>query len=273
MVKTEIKQIGKNEALFLLGMNIKNRSITRAKVDEIKKAMNNNEFVVNGATIVIDTEGYILDGQHRLTAISEQDKSFPIIVVEGVESSAFATIDTGRTRTASDVLSIEKVPYYSVVASAIQRILNGFGSTRDSGKVGSVKKTNTEILDFYYKNKSIISEDVKFCSDLFSNKQNTKIVTPAVTTAMMFLLGLEDRRKARSFIRELYTGVKENESNASITLRTKLINYKIDGFKVSDSLMRKLFITCFRAYKENRDLSRIILTDDKSKYLFKTIEN
>jgi len=262
-----IEKIGKQEALSILSNNTINRTIARANVEFIKKEMEGGKFKNNGATIVISDNGVLLDGQHRLTAISELDFSFEMIVVRGLDSEIFTTIDTGRNRNAGDVLSSKKYKYSNHLASACKRILSGFNANRKTGDIGALKYSNDEILSFYTNNKINLDENVEFCSHLYNTE--TKVITVSVATAMLYLLSIENENKARSFIRELFTGSKEFDSISAQTLRKKILNSKIDGITLDDSHLRAMFIIAFRAYKDGRDLSKLLITNNIQSYTFK----
>lgn len=251
----QVENIGKSKAIEYLKKNIHNRKPVRANIDFLKNEILEGRFLLNGQTITFDIDGNLADGQHRLIAISELDIQVPLIVVRGVGKDSFKTIDTGRTRGGADVLSIEKIPYHSVVASAIQRILHKFHQDRLTSKTGSVKFSNSVILDFYNNNKDELMDCVFLCADLYNTE--TKIITPSVSSAMLFLLKKENPSKAKSFIRELYTGKMETSDVSALTLRKRLINHKIDGFKLNDTYIRNLFLSAFRGYCQNKNLSKI----------------
>lgn len=61
----------------------------------------------NGDSIRIDTDGNILDGQHRLAAIVRAGKPVTMLVAKGVDRETFATIDTGKRRTVQDIVGID----------------------------------------------------------------------------------------------------------------------------------------------------------------------
>jgi hypothetical protein len=262
-----IEFIGKKEALSILDNNTINRKITRANVEFIKNEIVSNKFKVNGATIVISSNNMLLDGQHRLTAIAELNIVLPLLVVRGVDNDIFSTIDTGKSRTAGDVFSSKKIKNANNLASAVKRIMEGFGSTRNIIKTGTMKISNAEIFNFYTEHQEKLDRYIEFCTHLYCVE--TKILTPSVTTAMMFLLAREDEQKSRSFIREIYSGNKEYDSNAAQTLRKRLLNSKIDGITFDDSHLRAFFIIAFRAYKEGRDLSMIKISNPLPSYVFK----
>jgi len=265
-----IEKIGKKEADDILKNNFINRRVNRANVDFIKHEMLHDNFCVNGASIVISEDNILVDGQHRLIAISETDLSFNMIIVRNVKKEVFSTIDCGRPRTSGDVFNINNIPHANTMASAINRIKNEFLSKRKAGKNVWLKFSNEELLSFYYANKDELDELVLRISSLYAG--NIKTTTTSIGVAMIFLLKRENKQKAYPFVRELFKGVKEYESNAAQTLRNRLLNYKIDGIKIDDSQLRAFFIVAFRAYKENRDISKLVITKNLYEYLFKAIE-
>lgn len=262
-----IEVIGKKEALEILQRNTINRPISRANVEFIKSEMMGGSFKVNGSTIVISSDGVLLDGQHRLQAISELEITIPAIVVRGVSDTVFSTIDTGKSRSHRDVFNSKKVKYANEVSVACRKILDEFQSKREYVQNSKVKLSNTDVFEFYYKNKDELDNMAEFCAHLYTTETKTVVMSTAI--AMLFLLSKEDRQKARSFIRELYTGTKENISDAALILRKRLINHKIDGYKVDEANMRALFIIAFRAYKSDRTISKLQVSSALPTYVFK----
>lgn len=254
-----IENIDKFKALEYLEKNINNRKPTKANIDFLISEINNDRFVLNGQAISFDKNGNLIDGQHRLMAISETNKTVQMLVVRGLENEVFKTIDTGKNRTAGDILSIKNVSDSNNIASAISRIIHKFHQQRHKKGLGTVKISNSEIVEFYNQNKDEMQTDMAFTHSLYTSE--SKIVSPAVSCAMLYLLKRENREKAKSFIREIYTGEKETEDCSAITLRKKLINYKIEGFKLSETNLRNLFLSGFRGYCNGKNLSIIKITN------------
>lgn len=269
MNEVVIRNIGAEEATDILSKNTKNRRITRANVDFIKDEMINGRFMMNGATIVIAEDGTLLDGQHRLTALIEVGMRFDFIFVLNADKESFKTIDTGKNRCSADILSIEGVKNSHNVASAIRKIMDEFRTKRKLSKNGTVKISNTEIFQYYLQNKYEIEESVDLCMSLYNNE--IKVITPSAAAALLILFSRENKQKAKSFIRELFKGEKEFESNAALTLRKRLLNYKIDGVRLDEANLRALCIIAFKAYKENRDIGKIQVSKNLKEYTFKDI--
>lgn len=96
-----------------------NRSPRQTYVDQLAGAMERGEWELNGEAIVLDATGNLLDGQHRLLAVVQSGKTIRSVVVEGVDAKAFATIDSGRSRTLKDVLQIRGEGFAGHLAAAL----------------------------------------------------------------------------------------------------------------------------------------------------------
>lgn len=106
-VNVVIEWIDPARADELLAMNTKNRRQAAACIERYASDMAEGRWVFNGAPIVIDTDGRLADGQHRLEALKASGSTLPFLVVNGVQPSAFETIDDGKKRSVGDVLGIE----------------------------------------------------------------------------------------------------------------------------------------------------------------------
>lgn len=84
----------------------KNRKVNAQLVLKYAEDIRAGRWQINGSTVVMAASGAIIDGQHRLLAIVEAQRPIETMVASGVDDAAFETIDTGRGRTAADVLSI-----------------------------------------------------------------------------------------------------------------------------------------------------------------------
>ena len=95
------------------------RGITKAVVDRMVQAMNSDEFIEPlGGTIIISDTGNLLDGQHRLTAVTHTDKRIRFTVQRGLPEEAFVYLDQNRTRSLKDTLQTAKIRNSKAVASA-----------------------------------------------------------------------------------------------------------------------------------------------------------
>lgn len=108
-MKVEVLQITPQLAAEMLRNNERNRAIRRTSVEALKAAFQRGEYVTTHQGVAFSSDGRLLDGQHRLTAISElRDGRFPMVVTTGLDDAAFVAIDVGLRRTAADVLGHDR---------------------------------------------------------------------------------------------------------------------------------------------------------------------
>lgn len=104
-VKTTIMFVTPEMATEFLERNRSNRYINRHTVRKYKRDMMAGDWSLNGETISFYVTGELKDGQHRLTAIKENNKGEWLIVVEGIPAETVIA-DRGRTRTTSNILEM-----------------------------------------------------------------------------------------------------------------------------------------------------------------------
>lgn len=101
----------------LLKNQIKNRHYIRSSVNRIRKEIEAGTFRLNGETIILDTMGRLLDGQHRLMAVAESQKTIETLVVSGIPTPYMETIDMGRSRNVRDLFQLNDIAHASITAA------------------------------------------------------------------------------------------------------------------------------------------------------------
>lgn len=133
------------QAQEYLSSNKGNRNIRNSWVNELIKIIKNDEWCLTHQGIAISKDGRLLDGQHRLIAISLSGVSVPISVTENCEDDTFLHIDKGVKRSLSDSISVDR---------KITEILSVFL------KIASARYDRPELA------KKIMKTDIGFASEL-----------------------------------------------------------------------------------------------------------
>jgi hypothetical protein len=120
-IQTGVAEITPELAKHLLAStNHDNRPLKTAHVKMLSTALKNDEWMLNGETIAFSKSGRLLDGQHRLNACVNTGKAFQTVIIKGIEDeAAFGTIDTGKPRSVTDLMSLQglpKAPLFSAIA-------------------------------------------------------------------------------------------------------------------------------------------------------------
>lgn len=121
-------------------------------VNKLAREFENDNFEFNGATIVLDSDGRLIDGQTRLAACVKAGKSFKSYIVHGVETNAQYTKDTGRSRNVVQYLTTHGYKYPRALSASAQIIHNIMLAADDETKDGIVEThritaTHQEIMD------------------------------------------------------------------------------------------------------------------------------
>lgn len=105
-ITAKVETITPEIAKTMLGENVNNRRISRDNVNLFAREIRNGEWRFNGEAIKFGKDGRLLDGQHRLLAVIAADKPLTTLVIRGLEDETQQTMDSGKTRTLGDVLTL-----------------------------------------------------------------------------------------------------------------------------------------------------------------------
>lgn len=205
---------------FLLA-NKSNRPINKHNLDALVMQMRKGLFHATGESIKIDENGQLVDGQHRLHAIVKTGKELYLPVVRGLSPDAFKYIDTGKKRTAADVLGIDGIQNPTRVAGVVSFIMN-FSSNKYSDATHTKRNafiTNATVLEFVQKNKDSVLESIA----AGFVKENT--LFPATLLAgLHYEFKKLDREAADDFMWKVATGDKVGVNTPVWLLRRIFMN-------------------------------------------------
>lgn len=152
-IKLSIERITPELAKQWLDVNVDNRDKKR---ESLAYAMSNDEWMVNGETIVFSNDGVLRDGQNRLMGVIESGKTIVSIIVRGIDPDAQVTMDCGIKRQVSDFLKMRGYKEYKKVATIGMALLRAdkFGLQSAFYKVGVGRQaiTTKEALSYIEEN-------------------------------------------------------------------------------------------------------------------------
>ncbi len=238
-----------------LTKNLNNRPVSEAHVQVLAGRMRRNEWKLNGEAVKFTPDGYLLDGQHRLHAISRSGVPVTLLVVEGVYRETFDTMDQGKTRSAADVLSVRGEANASHLATACRlAMLIMDNPTAPNFSQGFSPIQIEKFIGVYPE----IREGFKV-SNLVR-----KISEPGTVIAMYFLFWQKDREKAPVFFQRLYDGAGLGAGHPVLTLRDRLISNKAAQAKLSRQVLVAYYIKAWNAFRLGRDMKITRLASDES---------
>ena len=232
----------------ILSLNVKNRKINVLNLSSTVNKMKKGKWHENGESIIIGSDGVLKDGQHRLEATIKANHSWKAVLVTGVDSNVMSSIDTGKNRSASDVLTLNGYTYGKLKASSAKLILvNRYSS--DSAKQTNI--CNQSVLDYVSLNNDKLDAIISMIYPLYS-KQNDKVFSSSFL-CFMFNKLMEKNTKhisidtAENFFKML-CGVVVNEGSAACWVRNTVIRNKKKGNRLQKKWLYNAVVKSWNIY-------------------------
>lgn len=225
-VSMAVEEVHPRQAGAWLEARRANRRISPANVSFLAWQIVDGKWGLNGQALIFDTEGRLIDGQHRCAAVVEADKPIRTIVIRGIDPEQFATIDTGAARTNAHVLAIKGRKYYTNVASVLKLLAN----YRDGHFTGTRSRvTNTRILALDEANPGV-EDSVYWCFGLHKKGFCVAVIafahyycTQALSRSERFFDALLEEKPSIAAARELLRRVCEDrEEDRHVTAYEQL---------------------------------------------------
>lgn len=176
--------------------NKKNRNVSASLVNRYAQVMKAGGWEVNGEAIIFDTNGNLIDGQHRLHAIVKADVEVDTVVVLGVEPDSIYTIDTGRMRRASDLLHMEGFKDSLSLAAAVKIIMQYLDGQLVPSQHHKRYIENQAVLDFAQKHERRLAVSAQAWG---SNMTESALMPRSLGLAAHFIMARKDEEMADEF--------------------------------------------------------------------------
>lgn len=230
-----------------------NRRLSESNLESIAHAMRNGLWHNDGTPIRFNTQGQMIDGQHRCMAIVMTGTTQTLMVVRNVEDAAMTTMDTGKSRSRADVLTIRYpgVTDATSLAGAGTIILRWEKNIRGNS-LRNLYVSNDEFMAFFESNQDDIIAAKKVGRRVSSH---TRGVTVQSVALCAWLFRRIDKEDAEFFWDRVMDGVGLDKGSPILMLR-KLFeresNTKRENLRVD--VAAALIIKAWNAYREGRDV-------------------
>ena len=122
-METQIVTMTPEWASQLLRQNTHNRVLSKQRVAACAALISSGRWKLTHQGVAIDSNNVLQDGQHRLHAIVQAGVPVQIMMSTGCDPSNFDVIDSGKKRTASDVIGLCGAKNASKAAAGIRGFL------------------------------------------------------------------------------------------------------------------------------------------------------
>jgi len=209
----------------LLSLNFaNNRDVSKNAVTRYAKKMQQGQWKLSTA-ITFSTEGYLIDGQHRLHAVLKAETPVPFMIMFGVPAEVAENIDRGRRRTITDVSRVAGLDWVTDKHAATARWMCAAIFDVDGRKRFQAPTIETEnlipILDKYKKG-------IEFAVDAIGAARQLSLSTILSVIAKAYYVYPQKHTRLKEFglclrKRIVYKGP---EDNAAVLLGAKIIELK-----------------------------------------------
>lgn len=248
-----------------LNQNTRNRNLRENAVNAYARDMEAGNWSENGESIkfakgkvlLLDGQpplygGALLDGQHRLWAISESEVTLRLLVVTGLKPTSQVTMDDGRKRTLADALTLRGEHNAVALASVLRRALMWQEGQRRN--TGAFTPTNTECLQFLEKH-----PESRESADISKSLRAPTQLPSSVLGLTHWVFSRIDAGDADWFFKHLGTGAIADQFHPILTLRKKARDIADEsarrgGGRVPEDVLLAYVIKAWNAYRDGAQL-------------------
>lgn len=253
-VLVEIVTITPEIASQWLDVNYKNRPLRKRGANAYGRDVESNNWVLTGDTIKFDWFGRLVDGQHRLTAVATSGKPITSLVVWGVDPRARKFTDTGMARQYRDVLRMEDVPNWDIIAPFIRRVVLWDPPTNERLNFSRDKITPAEHEDAL-----VLHPEVHHCAAFAAEVPLNGIrLSRSLVAFVYWVLLYANADEAREFMTKVGSGANIGDRDPIMRLRIWVSEYgRRDRRFDAEFLWRS--VVAWNAWMEGRSLMKIQL--------------
>lgn len=242
-------------ATQLLARNPRNRKVSNRNYAIVLRAIQRGEWKLNGEAIKVDSDGFILDGQHRCLAVVDSGTPIQTFMIEGLEPDAQDTMDTGKSRGLADILSIRGHVNTAALAAIARRIYLFETHGLKAATQSSYPTTNHEVLAFFEANRWIES----LVND--ANRVASLAKMPAsLAGLLMHVFQTLDRDDSAFFFYRLQTGENLESTSPIYALRRSLQALNESKGAIGQTYMAALAVKAWNKFRAGESVGMLKFT-------------
>jgi hypothetical protein len=213
----------------------------------LSKDMKSGRWMVTPQGIVLDEDGNVIDGQHRLRAVVIAGVPVEFWVTEGAPRETYQVLDGGRSRTLADRLTAIGTPHAPQLAALARRV---YCWKTDQPMADRVPATHLELQEV------IDTDPLIKKAAVFAHRWRGK---PVPTTAAFgwWLFNQVDSEDATWYMERLRDGHELDLGHPILTLRNRLYREHRPGEFVKQQVVAAWMITCWNKYRAGESYGKI----------------
>jgi hypothetical protein len=245
----EVATITPRMAEKMLEHNHANRKIRKTVVAKYALDMANDRWRLKGQTpILLDRQGNLVNGQHRLAACVQSGASFQTYIIHNAEAEDVDMADSGLNRTLGDVLGWRGEANPNKLAQVVR-----IAWLYETGRLDAIKlsasPTRAEAVE-WLRDHPGIQESLEAVQDL-----HLKLRMPMGVAAMVhYYASKHHPNEVIEFFDGLRHGANLSEGSPILALRNRLADRLLPHGSLRVMYLLAVTIKAFNAYVEGKEM-------------------
>lgn len=211
-------------AAHWLTLNVRNRNLRPRLVHQYGRDMTEGRWHFDGAPVRFDSNGSLIDGQHRLSAILRSGEGQLLIVITGLPTEAQVVTDTGGKRGASDMHKLDGREHGSTLA-AVTRIAVAW----NRGLITTSGSDPGETVSNIHQREVVAADpNLTWAVEMAVKYRRAKFMTPATLGLFFWLLADIDREGAVEYIDAIANYATAGEGDPRLAVLRRLSTARVD---------------------------------------------
>ena len=248
-VRYSIELVTPDLAESWMAYNTANRRIRRAVSERFARDMVNGDWREDGNGICFAEDGTLINGQHRLSAVTISGVAAWMLIVRGLPMEAQDAMDDGAKRTAGDTFGFHNIMSANTAAAITRRVLMWQSGVR--ANVGKVQPTKAEMLSAWREDPTLA-----LAAEVAGNMAKRKSVPASIIGLTWWLFYGIEPEDCIEFWNQLHTGIGfDSDSSPTYLLREQIDRQSSREGRVSETEVLAWVIKAWNHYRAGKTLS------------------
>jgi hypothetical protein len=257
-MESYLEEITPDKAKELLRTVKDNRSLVQNYVTVLARDMSAERWYASPQGLVLDDQGNVLDGQHRLSAVVRAGVPVKFWVTRGVPRNAFKYLDAGRSRSMADRLRISGYADSTQLAAITRKV---FAWEKGQPWSYTTVASRDDLQETIDKN-PLLLEAAKFAH---AWRSPSRLAPATAAFAWWLFMGMAEE-EASWFMERLRTGTELPVDSGVWAVHDRLSRDPERGKYMKPQLTVAYMITGWNAQRDGRPVKRLMfrnpLTND-----------
>ena len=254
-VTLTVEDITPERAEALLGSKHDNRPVSEAVVAKYARDMAAGQWRLTHQGIATDAEGRLVDGEHRLWAVTRAGVSVRMVVVRGMTEADREAFDQGRGRSVADALRFSGHGDIPRAAASWVRVLANLNARRHTAVSPAQVRAERERL----------RPSIDY---MLAHGPKTRPLNRAPVVAAMVYAHAVEPKAVETFMPAYLSGAALAEGSPVLCLRGYVLE-RLPGVREGERRTAWKTLRALMAFARGESLARLTETDEGLKYFAK----